>query len=135
MRQRTRGWQYRGLVTVRMLYLMFAHLTGWMVLLAATSASNDAEVPALRREMAMLRQQTPQPNLSWADPPVLAALARLAPCRRPAVTEEAVATCRELARARGTGRPGPARCRPQRADRVTGRSRATYAASPQATDP
>jgi hypothetical protein len=34
-------------------------MTGWMVLLAGTSASNDAEVLALRREMAMLRQQNP----------------------------------------------------------------------------
>lgn len=30
------GWQYRGLVTVRMLYLIFVRLTDWMALLAGS---------------------------------------------------------------------------------------------------
>lgn len=33
----SRGWQYRGLVTVRMLYLIFVRLAGWMALLARGS--------------------------------------------------------------------------------------------------
>jgi hypothetical protein len=42
-----------------MLYLMFVRLTGWMVLLAATSASNDAEMLALRREWRCCGSRTP----------------------------------------------------------------------------
>jgi hypothetical protein len=47
LRQWSYDWEHRGLVTVRMLYLMFVHLAGWMVLLARSSASKDAELPVL----------------------------------------------------------------------------------------
>ena len=58
---------------------MFVRLTGWLVLLADSSASKDAELLVLRQEVAMLRRQNPKPKLSWADRAVLAALARLLP--------------------------------------------------------
>jgi len=72
-------WQHHGLVMVRMLYLMFVRLTGWMALLARSAASKDAELLMLSHEVAVLRRQNPRPRLDWADRAVLAALARLLP--------------------------------------------------------
>ena len=58
---------------------MFVRLTGWMALLARSSASKDAELLVLRHEVLVLRRQNPGPKLDWADRAMLAALARLLP--------------------------------------------------------
>jgi putative transposase len=54
---------------------------GWLALLARSDASKDAEILALRHEVAVLRRQVARPKPDWADRAVITALARLLPMR------------------------------------------------------
>ena len=66
-------------MSLRLLYLIFIRVCGWLVLLGRSSASKNAELLVLRHEVAVLRRATPRPRLDWAGRAVLATLIRLLP--------------------------------------------------------
>jgi hypothetical protein len=66
-------------VSLRLIYLAFCRIAGWLALLTRTSVAKDVEILDLRHENAVLRRQNPKPRLDWADRAMLAALIRLLP--------------------------------------------------------
>jgi putative transposase len=66
-------------VLLRLLYLILLRLGGWLVLLAKSSASKDAELLVLRHEVAVLTRANPKPRLNWSDRALFSALCRHLP--------------------------------------------------------
>ena len=66
---------------LRLLYLVFARLCGWLVLPGRSAPSKDAELPVPRHEAAVLRRANPRPRLDSAGRAILAALIRLLPAK------------------------------------------------------
>jgi hypothetical protein len=53
-----------------------------MVLLARSDATKDAEILALRHQVAVLRRQVGRPRVSWAERALTAVLVRRLPTAR-----------------------------------------------------
>jgi putative transposase len=56
-----------AMVSLRLLYLIFVHMLGLLLLIGRTSATKDVELLVLRHEVAVLRRTNPRPRLDWAD--------------------------------------------------------------------
>ncbi len=90
-------------VLVSLTYRLLVTVLSWLMLFARSSASKDAEILALRHEVAILRRGNPKPKMTWPERAVLAALARvlpkaLRPSGRPRISDEVIALVLRLAR-------------------------------------
>jgi putative transposase len=54
-------------MSVRLLYLIFTRLCGWLVLRGRSPTSRNVELLVLRHEVAVLRHTHPRPGLNWTD--------------------------------------------------------------------
>src|SRR6478672_2399079 len=68
-----------AVVSLRLLYLIFLHMLGLLLLIGRKSATKDIELLVLRHEVAVLRRMNPRPRLDWADRAVFAALIQWLP--------------------------------------------------------
>ena len=59
--------QHDRIVTLRLAYLILARVLRWLVLLARSDATEDAEILILRHEVEVLRRQNPRPTMTWVD--------------------------------------------------------------------
>jgi putative transposase len=69
-------------VALKLVYLMFMKLLGWLQLCIRSDTTKDIEILVLRHQLAVLQRRRPRPRISWTDRAVIAALGRLLPAHR-----------------------------------------------------
>jgi putative transposase len=67
---------------MKLIYLLFSKLLGWMVLPTRSDTCVEIEIRVLRHQLAVLQRRTSHRRMSWTDRGVIAALERLLPVRR-----------------------------------------------------
>ena len=53
-------------MALKLIYLTFAKLLGWMVPRIRSDTSKDIEILVLRHQLAVLQRREPRPRMSWA---------------------------------------------------------------------
>ena len=66
-------------MSVTLVYRLLVTVRSCLALLARSSSAKDAEILALRPEVAVLRWASPRPRMSWTDRAILAALTKILP--------------------------------------------------------